>query len=123
MPDYLKVIVVDFDDTICPFSEDFLCTELVPGAKEGISRLRAAGYRVTICSARNNSVYGGASGEAHRTMYKFLVDHEIEYDAIDTGTSGKPVAYRYIDDKGVGCPLTWQGYVDWPAVCKMILKE
>ena len=123
MPDYLKVIVVDFDDTICAFSEDFACTKIVPGAKEGLEKLKAAGYRITISSARNNTTYGGCGGEPYQRMYAFLKDQGLVFDSIDAGTDGKPVGYRYVDDKGIGCPRTWQGFVDWPAVCKMILKE
>ena len=123
MPDYLKVIVVDFDNTICFFNEDFSCEKLVPGAKEGIKRLREAGYRITISSARNNIAYGGCGGEPHRTMHRFLVDQGVEHDRIDLGTDGKLVAYRHIDDKGVGCPLTPEGVVDWSVVCNILLGD
>jgi hypothetical protein len=123
MPDYLKVIVVDFDNTICVFREDFACEELIAGAKEGLESLREAGYRITISSARNNVMYGGCGGEPHRLMYAFLKEHELAFDTIDTGGDGKPVGYRYIDDKGVGCPRTAQGAVDWPQVCRLILGE
>ena len=113
MPDYLSVIVVDFDDTICAFTEDFVCRTLIPGAKEALLNLQIAGYTVVISSARNNLKYGGCGGKAHRDMAKFLDEKEVPYDRIDPGTDGKPVAYRYIDDKGVGCPKTTQGEVDW----------
>jgi hypothetical protein len=121
MPDYLDVIVVDFDDTICPFSEDFSCTQVVPGAKEYIEKLKAAGYKITISSARNNVVYGGHSGATHRQMYRFLSEKGIPFDHIDLGTDGKPVAYRYIDDRAVGCPRTKEGWVDWPKVYDLIV--
>ena len=66
MADYLTVIVVDFDDTLCPFNEDFTCREVVPGAIEAIKKFRDAGYTITISSARNNVAYGGHMGDAHR---------------------------------------------------------
>ncbi len=94
MPDYLDTIVVDFDDTLCTFNENFTCSELVPGAKEYIARLSRLGFKIVISSARNNIVYGGFSGEAHRQMHKFLEEVGITYDRIDLGTDGKPVAYR-----------------------------
>jgi len=123
MADYLNVIVVDFDDTICPFSEDFACNEIVPGAIDALTKMRAAGYTVVISSARNNVAYGGAMGDAHRQMARFLDDWKVPYDRIDLGTTGKPVAYRYVDDKAVGCPLTPEGVVDWKMVCGAILKD
>jgi hypothetical protein len=121
MPDYLDVVVVDFDDTLCPFSEDFTCRTVVPGAIDALNRIREAGYVVVISSARNNTMYGGYGGEPHRDMVQFLHAKGIPHDRIDTGTNGKPVAYRYIDDKGVGCPLTEDGVVDWPGVCELLL--
>jgi hypothetical protein len=123
MADYLNVVVVDFDDTLCPFSEDFECRTLVPGAAEALKRIQDAGYTVVISSARNNVAYGGHQGTAHRKMAQFLDDFEVPYDRIDLGTDGKPVAFRYIDDKGVGCPLTEDGVVDWPRVCEIFLEE
>ena len=122
MPDFLDVIVVDFDDTICPFSEDFACARLIPGAKEYIGKLKDAGYTITISSARNNVAYGGHSGTVHREMYAFLHKHDVPFDHIDLGTDGKPVAYRYIDDKAVGCPKTSDGVVNWPEIYKLIME-
>ena len=120
MADYENVIVVDFDNTICPFSEDFTCTGLVPGAAEGLARLKKAGYFVTISSARNNVWYGGAAGEAYGLMVQFLEGQSLLYDRLDTGCNGKPVGYAHIDDKGVGCPLTPEGWVDWYKVCDLL---
>ena len=123
MPDYLENIVVDFDDTICPFNEDFSCRSLVPGARKYIIKLRRAGYIITVSSARNNLVHGGHEGMAHQRMCRALHEYEIPYDRIDRGLEGKPVAYRYIDDKGVGCPRTKEGWVDWPKVYELITGE
>ena len=111
MPDYLSVIVVDFDDTICP------------GTREALAALQLAGYTVVISSARNNVQYGGCSGKAHRDMALFLDENEVPYDRIDPGTDGKPVAYRYVDDKGVGCPKTVEGVVDWGKILTLILDS
>lgn len=123
MPDYLDVVVVDFDDTLCPFNEDFKCRTLVPGAVEALKRIQDAGYTVVISSARNNVKFGGYQGIPHREMARFLDEKDVPYDRIDLGTDGKPVAYRYVDDKAVGCPLTEEGVVDWPRVCELILEE
>ena len=128
VPDYLSTIVVDFDDTICVFNaehfnEDLSCSGLVPGAKEHIIKLAKVGFRIVISSARNNSVFGGFSGKAHRNMHRFLEDNGIPYDHIDLGTDGKPIAYRYVDDKAIGCPKTESGIVDWPRVYELIMKD
>jgi|3_EtaG_2_1085321.scaffolds.fasta_scaffold00380_23 hypothetical protein len=120
MPDYLDVLVVDFDNTICPFREDLVTEGLVPGVIDSLTKLKKMGYRIIISSARNNIAYGGCTGVGHREMARFLTEHDVPYDSIDTGTTGKPVAYRYIDDKGVGCPLTPEGYVDWKKVYEML---
>ena len=123
MADYLSVIVVDFDDTICPFTEDFVCRRLISGAKEALLALQMAGFTIVVSSARNNIKYGGCSGEPHRDMAKFLDEQKVPYDLIDPGTDGKPVAYRYIDDKGVGCPKTSEGEVDWEKILSLILER
>jgi len=123
MPDYLNTIVVDFDDTICPFKEDFSCDTVVPGAKEYMKKLQDSGYKIVISSARNNEKYGGATGEAHCAMTRFLWRNDIPFDKVDCGTGGKPVAYKYIDDKSVGCPLTKEGWVDWPKVYELIVES
>jgi len=118
--DYEDVIVVDFDNTICPFRDDFACVGLVPGAAEGLARLKKGGYLVMISSARNNAQYGGAAGEAYGLMVQFLKSQNLLYDRLDTGFNGKPVGYAHIDDKGVGCPLTPEGWVDWYKVCDLL---
>ena len=123
MADYLTVIVVDFDDTLCPFNEDFTCREVVPGAIEAIKKFRDAGYTITISSARNNVAYGGHMGDAHRQMARFLDEKGVPYDRIDLGMTGKPVALCYIDDRAVGCPLTSEGVVDWERVSELVLGD
>ena len=120
MHDYLTFILVDFDNTICAFREDFKCEQLVPGSKEGIARLREAGYKVTIHSARNNVIYGGHIGTPYKLMVDFLEREGIEYDRLDCGRYGKPIGYMHVDDKSVGCPLNKDGCVDWGAVCKLL---
>ena len=121
MPDYLDVVVVDFDDTLCFFREDFACQDVVPGALDALTKIKAAGYTIVVSSARNNVVYGGGMGTAHKQMAAFLDEQGIPYDKIDLGLTGKPVAYRYVDDKAVGCPLTPDGVVNWPKVCELLL--
>jgi hypothetical protein len=123
MADYDEVIVVDFDDTICRFNEDFSCKDLVPGAREYMGKLQEAGYKLVISSARNNVSYGGVGGTPHCLMTRFLWKSDIPFDKVDCGSEGKPVAYRYIDDKAVGCPLTPEGFVDWPKVYNLIVGD
>ena len=92
----------------------------MPGAVEGLARLKGAGYTVTISSARNNVLYGGSDGDSYASMVQFLKVQGLLYDRIDTGCEGKPVGYAHIDDKGVGCPLTPEGWVDWYKVCDLL---
>lgn len=93
-----KTIMIDLDGVICTeerFNERPLA-EPLPGAREALQQLRAAGHTVVIYTARS-------WGEL-RVTEKWLADHGMEYDGIHMG---KPVADLWIDDRVVS-------FQNWP---------
>lgn len=105
-----KRIAVDFDGTLC----DFAFPNIGPmktGAKQALATFRKLGYRVIIWSCRachwDYDVYGGDPAQPVmersnvKAMKQWLDDNGIEYDEIDDGSRGKPLADFYIDDKAV----------------------
>ncbi len=99
-----KTVMVDLDGVLCT-EELFLERPLaqpIAGAREGLQKLRAAGFVVVIYTARG-------WGEL-RTTAKWLADHGFEYDGLQMG---KPVADFWIDDRAI--PFT-----DWPAALRQL---
>lgn len=87
-----KTIMVDLDGVICSeeqFHDRPLAT-IIPGAREALARLRAAGYVVVVYTARSWGEY--------RVTKKWLDDHGLEYDGLQMG---KPVADLWIDDRAL----------------------
>lgn len=87
-----KVIVVDLDGTICeelPTFERYAARPL-PDAKRRLEALRLAGYRILVYTAR--------SWPEYQMTYDWLRDHEMPFDLL---ICGKPVAYRWVDDRSV----------------------
>ncbi len=92
-----KTIMVDLDGVICTEERTFerpLAT-LLPGAKESIAKLRAAGHTVVVYTARGWAEF--------RTTKQWLDDNGIEYDGLHMG---KPIADVWIDDRAV-CFTNW----------------
>jgi hypothetical protein len=87
-----KTIMVDLDGVVCT-EESFFERPLarpIPGAREALRRLRAAGFTVVIYTARS-------WGELPVTR-RWLAEHGIEYDGLHMG---KPVADLWIDDRAI----------------------
>ncbi len=85
-----KTIMVDLDGVICS-EEQFFNRPLaqpIPGAREAIQKLRAAGHTIVIYTARG---WGEFKVAEH-----WLQQNGIEYDGLHMG---KPIADVWIDDR------------------------
>lgn len=92
-----KTVVFDFDGVIHSYTsgwkgESIITDPPVLGIKEAISDIRLAGYEVVVVSTRC------ATKEGHGAVRAWLIDNEIEVDAVKTE---KPPAVVYIDDRAI----------------------
>lgn len=92
-----KTVVFDFDGVIHNYrngwkAPDIIDDKPVPGIREAIADIRAAGYRVVVVSARCG--YEGGC----KAIFDWLTDHHIVVDNIATE---KPPAICYIDDRAI----------------------
>ena len=92
-----KTVVFDFDGVIHSYTsgwkgESVIADPPVPRIKEAISDIRLAGYEVVVVSTRC------ATKEGHGAVRAWLIDNEIEVDAVKTE---KPPAVVYIDDRAI----------------------
>ena len=106
-----KVILVDFDGTIC----DFAYPEMgkpTKGVKEALQRFQDLGYEVHILSCRTNhelKKYPIDRQEQVRKMEAYLDEHQIPYDKVLN--KDKPMATWYIDDRAIGFRNNWKDVV------------
>lgn len=106
-----KTVVFDFDGVIHNYSNGWkaphiIDDEPVPGIREAISDIRAAGYKVVVVSAR----CGYSKGKL--AILRWLHDNDIVVDDIMTE---KPPAICYIDDRAIcfdGNPETLLDKID-----------
>ena len=84
--------MVDLDGVICTEERTFdrPLAKPLPGAREAIAALKAAGHTVVVYTARGWAEF--------RTTKKWLEDHGIEHDGLHMG---KPIADVWIDDRAV----------------------
>ena len=92
-----KTVVFDFDGVIHSYTsgwkgESVITDPPVPRIKEAISDIRLAGYEVVVVSTRC------ATKEGNGAVRAWLIDNEIEVDAVKTE---KPPAVVYIDDRAI----------------------
>ena len=92
-----QTVVFDFDGVIHSYTSgwqgpDVIPDPPVPGIKEAIEEIRAAGYAVVVVSTRCTTEKG------YGAIRAWLIDNEIEVDALMTG---KPPAIAYIDDRAI----------------------
>ncbi len=88
---------IDYDGTI----RNWRTGELEEGVKEALTRLREAGYYISILSCRTSKEYADYSGQQiqKKNIETFLIDNEIPFDEILD--YDKPIANVYIDDAGI----------------------
>lgn len=102
-PGFRPTVVFDFDGVIHSYTSGWQGNDAaipdppVPGIKEAIDHIRAAGYRVVVVSTRCRS-FGG-----QYAISKWLRENGIEVDNI---SAEKPPAVCYIDDRA----LTFDGH-------------
>lgn len=92
-----QTVVFDFDGVIHSYSSGWqgpcvISDSPVPGIKEAIVDIRAAGFEVVVVSTRCSSVQGQGAVRA------WLLDNGIEVDAVKME---KPPAICYIDDRAI----------------------
>lgn len=104
-------VMVDFDDTLAEFKYPDLGRPR-EGAREFLQDLANLGYRIIIYTARMSPEYRTWS-ERQSVLYKleqWLERHDMPYDEVDRGDSGKRVAMAYIDDRAAeaGPGVSWE---------------
>jgi hypothetical protein len=102
--DYDKLIVVDFDDTLCLHSDD---KSNIAGGTPNVrlinrlNDLHAKGYLIHIYTARGH-LSAPSRSEADKkyrpVINEWLKKHNVKYDRLDFN---KPFGIIYIDDKAV----------------------
>ena len=98
-PDKLTHIGVDWDQTIFETSgyPDYTPTEIILGAKEGLEKIVAMGYKVVVFTARP---------WADLYILKHLIkEHKLPVDQI---ICGKPLFLWMIDDKALTFTGSWE---------------
>ena len=90
-------VCFDFDGVIHSYTSGFLGDDVipdppVPGIREAIDRLRAAGYEVVVLSSRSANRYGRAAMQDWLDRYGIVVDGIYSH---------KPPARCYVDDRAV----------------------
>ena len=102
---YPKVVVIDFDGTICGFAFP-KCGPPEPYVKEALQAMRDAGLKITIHSVSTNSNWGEENFYTHIGRIQDYMDgHNLPYDEICL--DDKPFASAYIDDRGVAYRGDW----------------
>ena len=102
------VVICDFDGTLCDHMYPDI-GPLKPNVKESLQEIKDLGFDIHICSCRTNlevSVTIFDRLEQLEKMKKFLDNNEIPYDKILN--NDKPVAFAYIDDRGIGFRDNWK---------------
>lgn len=86
------ILAIDIDGVICTEEKQFSrpLAQPLPGAREAIARLRHAGHKVILYTART-----WAEQEVTR---HWLAIHGIEYDGLQMG---KMIVDRFVDDRGI----------------------
>ena len=114
------IIAVDFDGTVVSHEYPDVGKDI--GAVPVLKKLVEHGHKLILLTMRS-----GPFGTSERDTLGEAVDwfkkNGIELYGVNENPtqclwtlSPKPFAHIYIDDSGLGCPLTKGGYVDWDAV-------
>lgn len=87
-----KTIMVDMDGVLSTEERVFdrPLAKPIAGAKEGLTKLKAAGHTIVIYTARGWAEYNVTKA--------WLDQHGMPYDAIHMG---KPIGHVWIDDRAI----------------------
>lgn len=93
-----RTLAVDLDGTLLEYS-DFgqPLGKPVPGMKEELEKVRAAGWRIAIWSVRSNVAEIKELLDAHGIPYDFINEHDNE----PQDSSRKMAAHLYLDDRAM----------------------
>jgi hypothetical protein len=104
--DRTKVVAVDLDGTLATYDgwkgEEHFGT-LRKGAKKAMKEFQAKGYHIIIHTTRGNK----------ELVKKWLNDNDVPFDYINEnpnqpeGSSSKPIADVYIDDRAIPATQSW----------------
>jgi len=97
-----KIVLVDFDGTICKFSYPAMGKPL-KGARYFMKGLIDRGFQPVIWSCRMSPEHY-TDEERFTSMAKiakWCEEHKIPYHSIDDGNMGKRLCLAYVDDRGV----------------------
>lgn len=102
---YEKLIIVDFDDTLCLHPEHNK-SDIASGKPNvplinKLNEMHAKGYRIEIYTARGHlsaSSRAEAEMKYRHTILKWLDDNNVKFDWLDFN---KPYGIIYIDDKAM----------------------
>lgn len=92
-----QTVAFDFDGVIHSYTSGWqgegVCNDPpVPGIREAIASIRAAGYEVRVHSTRCSTQ------EGRLAVCNYLRQHNIEVDGV---SDKKPIAIVYIDDRAI----------------------
>lgn len=106
-------VLVDFDGTICEFAYPGTGNPL-PGAREGLEAILAMGLRIVVWSSRfNPTLYTKAERAAAMDMvHRYMIQHRLPYNSLDTGNGGKRLALCMLDDRAVSVKGNWDGVLE-----------
>ncbi|MGE0707951.1 MAG: hypothetical protein AB7N76_14645 [Planctomycetota bacterium] len=95
-----RTLCLDFDDTLCDGAEAPL-----PGAREVLGRLHAAGWNLVLCSARFDPLFGELVGRRIAKIEAWLLEHRLPPVTV---SDTLPQADLYLDDKGLDLCGDWE---------------
>ncbi len=114
-----RVIAIDFDGTVVKHRYPYLGAEL-PNATDVLNRLTKAGHKLILLTMRDGSRLEQAiRWFKDRDVYIWAVNKNPDQDWT---TSPKVYADLYIDDRGLGCPMSIykKDGVDWDKIEVML---
>lgn len=108
-------VLVDFDGTLSRFKYPDMGPP-IPGAREFLQELRRMGLRIVVWSSRLSPQFRVTAerNAMRKEIMEWLDKHDMPYDSVDHGTSGKRLAMAYVDDRGVaaGVDIPWEDALD-----------
>lgn len=132
-----RIIATDFDGTLVEHRYPKIGKEL-PYAFKTLLKLKEKGVRIMLWTMRGHpDLERFPHLDLHTGQYiptdtlqeaiDFCKERGLEFDGVNLSpeqfsTSMKQYAHVYIDDAALGCPLTYEGYVDWKEVIKQLIR-